>query len=127
MHAPQLRERGFGDASDDEFAPPPPPPHLHNRKIAGIPAFLFIITLRKALFSSFLILLASGFIKMALEWFKTQRRQEEMEKEKLNAELDFLKQQVNPHFLFNTLNNIYSLARDKSDLAPESILSLARE
>nr|WP_295872284.1 sensor histidine kinase [uncultured Chitinophaga sp.] len=42
------------------------------------------------------------------------------------AELNYLKSQTNPHFLFNTLNNIYSLARDKSDLAPESILRLSK-
>ncbi|UPK69828.1 sensor histidine kinase [Chitinophaga filiformis] len=42
------------------------------------------------------------------------------------AELNYLRSQTNPHFLFNTLNNIYSLARDKSDLAPESILRLSK-
>jgi LytS/YehU family sensor histidine kinase len=46
--------------------------------------------------------------------------------EKQGAELNYLKSQTNPHFLFNTLNNIYSLARDKSDLAPESILRLSK-
>ncbi len=46
--------------------------------------------------------------------------------EKQEAELNYLKSQTNPHFLFNTLNNIYSLARDKSDLAPESILKLSK-
>ncbi len=46
--------------------------------------------------------------------------------EKKEAELNYLKAQTNPHFLFNTLNNIYSLARDKSDLAPESILRLSK-
>ena len=46
--------------------------------------------------------------------------------EKQQAELNYLKSQTNPHFLFNTLNNIYSLARDKSDLAPESILKLSQ-
>jgi hypothetical protein len=46
--------------------------------------------------------------------------------EKQVAELSYLKSQTNPHFLFNTLNNIYSLARDKSDLAPESILRLSK-
>jgi len=46
--------------------------------------------------------------------------------EKQQAELNYLKSQTNPHFLFNTLNNIYSLARDKSDLAPESILRLSK-
>ena len=46
--------------------------------------------------------------------------------EKKEAELNYLKAQTNPHFLFNTLNNIYSLARDKNDLAPESILRLSK-
>jgi two-component system, LytTR family, sensor kinase len=46
--------------------------------------------------------------------------------EKKEAELNYLKSQTNPHFLFNTLNNIYSLTRDKSDLAPESILRLSK-
>lgn len=46
--------------------------------------------------------------------------------EKQEAELNYLKSQTNPHFLFNTLNNIYSLARDKSDLAPESIMRLSK-
>jgi two-component system, LytTR family, sensor kinase len=46
--------------------------------------------------------------------------------EKQEAELNYLKSQTNPHFLFNTLNNIYSLSRDKSDLAPESILRLSK-
>jgi two-component system LytT family sensor kinase len=46
--------------------------------------------------------------------------------EKQQAELNYLKSQTNPHFLFNTLNNIYSLARDKSDRAPETILRLSK-
>lgn len=46
--------------------------------------------------------------------------------EKQQAELNYLKSQTNPHFLFNTLNNIYALAREKSDLAPESILRLSK-
>jgi len=46
--------------------------------------------------------------------------------QKKEAELNYLKSQTNPHFLFNTLNNIYSLTRDKSDLAPTSILQLSK-
>src|SRR5665648_88910 len=45
--------------------------------------------------------------------------------EKLNAELMLLRQQVNPHFLFNSLNNIYSLANRKSDLTSEAIMKLS--
>lgn len=48
------------------------------------------------------------------------------EKEKLNAEINFLKSQINPHFLFNTLNNIYTLTVIKSDKASESLLSLSQ-
>ena len=49
----------------------------------------------------------------------------ELEKEKLETELDSLKAQINPHFLFNTLNNIYSLSLVKSEEAPDVILRLA--
>ena len=57
-----------------------------------------------------LILIISGGIKIINQLFKSERRTEEIEKEKIGTELVLLKSQVNPHFLFNTLNNIYSLA-----------------
>src|SRR5581483_1591769 len=53
-----------------------------------------------------------------------KQRAQQLQIEKQQAELNYLKSQTNPHFLFNTLNNIYSLARDKSDQAPETILRL---
>jgi LytS/YehU family sensor histidine kinase len=59
------------------------------------------------------------------EWIKNNIVNRKLIEEKLTLELKYLKNQINPHFLFNTLNNIYSLARDKSDLAPESILRLS--
>ena len=55
----------------------------------------------------------------------TEKQKKEAEKEKLNAELAFLKNQINPHFLFNTLNSIYSLALMKSDQTPEAVLKLS--
>jgi two-component system, LytTR family, sensor kinase len=55
-----------------------------------------------------------------------QRLATQLRLEKKEAELNYLKSQLNPHFLFNTLNNIYSLSRDKSDQAPESILRLSK-
>lgn len=54
-----------------------------------------------------------------------QRRLLEVEKDKLNAELSFLKAQINPHFLFNTLNSIYALSIRKSDDAPKAIVHLS--
>ena len=52
-------------------------------------------------------------------------RWKQTEKEKLNAELSYLKAQINPHFLFNTLNSIYSLAIQKSDATPEAVRKLS--
>ncbi|RFM30489.1 sensor histidine kinase [Deminuibacter soli] len=98
----------------------------HEGKILQLPAHLFFLTLRKALSSALLILLAGGFIRIALELFKTERKRAELEKEKLEAELGFLKSQVNPHFLFNSLNSIYSLAHRNADATQEAILQLSQ-
>lgn len=67
-----------------------------------------------------------GIISHTYNHFQLRRIAQQLRIEKQEAELNYLKSQTNPHFLFNTLNNIYSLARDKSDLAPESILRLSK-
>jgi two-component system, LytTR family, sensor kinase len=67
-----------------------------------------------------------GIVKQFYEYNKLKLSAQKLTIEKQKAELSFLKSQTNPHFLFNTLNNIYSLARDKSDLAPESVLRLSK-
>ena len=56
---------------------------------------------------------------------KTRNKLRSAEKEKLNAELSYLKAQINPHFLFNTLNSIYSLAIEKSDYTPIAVVKLS--
>jgi len=66
------------------------------------------------------------FIRHIYNHIKLRQRAQQLLIEKQQAELSYLKSQTNPHFLFNTLNNIYSLARDKSDLAPEMILRLSK-
>jgi len=53
------------------------------------------------------------------------RERKEMEKQQLISELSFLKSQVNPHFLFNSLNGIYALAIKKSDKTPDAVLQLS--
>ncbi len=67
-----------------------------------------------------------GIIRHIYNYIKLKQSQQQLRIEKQAAELNYLRSQTNPHFLFNTLNNIYSLARDKSDLAPESILRLSK-
>jgi two-component system, LytTR family, sensor kinase len=67
-----------------------------------------------------------GIITHIYNYTKLKQAQQQLQIEKQSAELNYLRSQTNPHFLFNTLNNIYALARDKSDLAPESILRLSK-
>ncbi|HLG40697.1 MAG TPA: histidine kinase, partial [Chitinophagaceae bacterium] len=57
-----------------------------------------------------------GIIRHIYNYTKLKRAEQQLRIEKQAAELSYLRSQTNPHFLFNTLNNIYSLARDKSDL-----------
>lgn len=60
--------------------------------------------------------------RLVLEWVSTNRKNKEIETEKSIIELAYLKAQINPHFIFNTLNTIYSLTLNKSDKASEAIL-----
>ncbi len=67
-----------------------------------------------------------GIAKLFYDNTRLRQAAQQLRIQKQEAELNYLKSQTNPHFLFNTLNNIYSLAKDKSDLAPESILRLSK-
>ncbi|MBR2649028.1 MAG: sensor histidine kinase [Sediminibacterium sp.] len=64
-------------------------------------------------------------VSVVQRWLETEQNRKETENEKLNTELSFLKSQVNPHFFFNTLNNIYSLAIVKSDKTATAVLKLS--
>jgi LytS/YehU family sensor histidine kinase len=87
-------------------------PHFHSPQI---PLFT---ELKHHLFLFLLVIFISLTLHISQRWQIT-------EKEKVNAELSFLKAQINPHFLFNTLNGIYSLAIQKSDNAPDAIVKLS--
>jgi len=70
--------------------------------------------------SAFIVALELGQV-----WFQDLQRNQELIREKLDAELKFLKNQIHPHFLFNTLNNLYSLVLKKSDDAEEVVLKIS--
>jgi len=72
----------------------------------------------------FIVFLSAG-IKLTEYWFSEQQRRQVAMKEKVETELKLLKSQIHPHFLFNTLNNIYALALQKSDQAPDAIIKLS--
>jgi two-component system LytT family sensor kinase len=64
-------------------------------------------------------------IKLLKYWYENKQAQQILLQDKLQAELKFLKTQIHPHFLFNTLNNLYALTLKKSDLAPAMVLKLS--
>lgn len=71
-------------------------------------------------------------IKIGKEWIKNSQKRQDLEKQKLQielklkeAELNFLKSQINPHFLFNAINNLYGLTRKKSNNAPDVLLKIS--
>ena len=94
-------------------------PHL---KIVGIYGYGGVL-------NSFMDKIFLACIMIALYEYSASQKLKQREilliKEKTEAELNFLKSQINPHFLFNTLNNIYSLAREKSDKTADVILKLS--
>lgn len=72
------------------------------------------------------IILTAPFFVMLLTWFYQQWKWlKTLESKKAKAELSLLKSQINPHFFFNTLNNLYGLIIEKSDDAPTVVLTLS--
>ena len=67
-----------------------------------------------------------GMLRFAQDWFELEAKKKDIENEKLTAELRFLKAQINPHFLFNTLNNLYYLAMINSPNTTEVIEKLSQ-
>lgn len=82
------------------------------------------------------ILIAFGFsnifmvallvsVKMILDKMRNQHQEERKEKERLETELQYLKAQVNPHFLFNTINSVYVLIKNDPEKASETLIKLS--
>ncbi|WP_069659671.1 sensor histidine kinase [Arcticibacter eurypsychrophilus] len=82
--------------------------------------YLFIATIT----GTFFVFLSTAY-KFTVDWFLNEKIRKSLENEKLSTELAFLRSQINPHFLFNSLNNIYSLAYQQSEKTPEAILKLS--
>lgn len=76
--------------------------------------------------STFFIVIFVAMLRFAKDWFELQARTRSIENERLSAELNFLKAQINPHFLFNTLNNLYYLAFTQSPNTTEVIEKLSQ-
>jgi len=93
---------------------------MHGKVEIGFGEFFLSTTVTNIIF-----LLLSAALKFTVDWFLNERIQRDLENQRLSAELAFLKSQINPHFLFNSLNSIYSLAYQRSATTPDAILKLS--
>ena len=88
-------------------------------------SFIIPIWIRQIVFNYPTVVGFALAIKLLKRWYLKQKETDQLVREKINAELQLLKAQVHPHFLFNTLNNIYSFILNGSDKAPEMIKKLS--
>ena len=75
--------------------------------------------------SCFIFLMLSTLLRMSMSRYRFERELLELKAIKYEAELKFLREQINPHFLFNSINNIYALSLENSPKTPEMILKLS--
>ncbi|GAA4306249.1 sensor histidine kinase [Compostibacter hankyongensis] len=100
-------------------------PHLGPPFERGFFARLFLIIPRAALLPYALILLSSTAFRMIVDRIASERKAKEQENVNLKTELSHLRTQISPHFMFNVLNNMVSLARKGSDQLEPSLLKLS--
>lgn len=98
-----------------------PPPDFNRERRPPRPFRVNLVTV----FLFTMVWALSTAFRITQQWAETERRATKAEADKANAELSFLKAQINPHFLFNTLNNIYLLAIKKNENTPASIMKLS--
>jgi two-component system, LytTR family, sensor kinase len=87
--------------------------------------FFYVPKIIKMFAMTYPVTFVAVAIKLLKYWYANKQAQQILAQEKLQAELQFLKTQIHPHFLFNTLNNLYALTLKKSDKAPEMVLKLS--
>ena len=91
------------------------------KELYGDGSNCFYYFLGYALPSAFASMTMAMTIKLTKNWLRTERRQQRLEKDKLEAELQLLKQQFNPHFLFNSINSIFFLIHKNPNMASDSL------
>ncbi|MDR0349570.1 MAG: histidine kinase [Tannerella sp.] len=102
----------------------PPPADVRPRRLKHESFFVWILVFD---FIKYIFITAmSVAFKMTASWYKAETERKELEKMRTEAELQNLKSQLNPHFLFNTLNNIYSLIAISSERAQAAVHELSR-
>src|SRR4030095_6059130 len=94
---------------------------MHNPKLFDLFNRNFKVRFYDNVIPHFLLVITGASFKLLLDYARSQRRLGEMAKEKAEAELNFLKSQINPHFLFNSLNSVYFLIDKENPHAREAL------
>lgn len=124
---PSYPYRGQGSREDDQLGPPGQSPSLPSYRDRPLSRSPFKQPLDITSFFIFFTLLTfSAAIKIIRRWLLTEQRAARAEADKATAELSFLKAQINPHFLFNTMNNIYTLVLTRDEHAADSVMRLSK-
>jgi two-component system, LytTR family, sensor kinase len=94
---------------------------------SNFPEFQAVLIENQRWYFSTLLLMggSSTVYSIITEWKNQEKEQAELQSKTIESELRFLKTQINPHFLFNTLNSLYALTLKKSDAAPDVVLMLS--
>lgn len=108
LNLPELMHKAFR----------PDQPYVPRKKLHPIDMFMLLTV--------FLTLGISTSIAAVQKWQSDEALRRQLEEEKINSELSYLKAQINPHFFFNTLNNIYALTSIDSERARMALLKLSR-
>ncbi len=124
--APRPEDPGFNSPfTAPRNGAPFQPVRFEEKRIGGIPTSAIFFSINRSLSACLFLLLLGGMIRLAYSFIKNQHEKKSLENANLNAEVNFLKSQINPHFLFNTLNSIYSQANSRSEQTAFSVLKLS--
>ena len=108
LNLPELMHKAFR----------PDQPYVPKKRLFPVDIFMLL--------TAFLTLGISTSIAAVQKWQSDESLRRQLEEEKINSELSYLKAQINPHFFFNTLNNIYALTGIDSERARMALLKLSR-
>jgi hypothetical protein len=123
-----LRQSASQPEGGRRFGMNEPPPGMGIRRNPAMydPYFFFMSPLFKFLMMAILVIGLNVAIKLMFRLIREGQRVKELEKQKFQSELEYLKYQINPHFFMNTLNNIHALIDIDAEKAKETVLDLSK-
>ncbi|TRZ41281.1 sensor histidine kinase [Robertkochia solimangrovi] len=125
----RFRQEMSENFSQDAIPPDAVPPNMREMmprfEEPGGPKKFIGFDIMFPLFFNLVFIVIGTSVRIYEEWNRNELKKQEIENKNKTAELHYLKHQLNPHFLFNSLNSIYSLTSKRSPDAPEAVITLS--